>query len=210
MTTKKGDFIQVNYTAKIKESGKVFDTTDNALAQKENLHQHNQGPITICIGEHQVIEGFEKALEGKEVKKEYTVSIEPGKAFGRKSAKLVQLIPTSKLREQKVTPQRGMQIIVDDNIGVIRVVSGGRVMVDFNHPLAGKEITYTFTIERVLEDNKEKLKSILKIALGKEPNIELEGQKATVKDEIPSQHQKFLKKKIPTLIPAINELEFKK
>ena len=122
----------------------------------------------------------------------------------------MQLIPTSKLREQKVTPQRGMQIIVDDNIGVIRVVSGGRVMVDFNHPLAGKEITYTFTIERVLEDNKEKLKSILKIALGKEPDIELEGQKATVKDEIPSQHQKFLKKKIPTLIPAINELEFKK
>ena len=157
MTTKKGDFIQVNYTAKIKESGKVFDTTDNALAQKENLHQHNQGPITICIGEHQVIEGFEKALEGKEVKKEYTVSIEPGKAFGRKSAKLVQLIPTSKLREQKVTPQRGMQIIVDDNIGVIRVVSGGRVMVDFNHPLAGKELKYWVKITKQITDPLEKV-----------------------------------------------------
>ena len=52
MAFKEGDFIEIEYTGSIKESGIVFDTTSMDLAKKSNLYEINKtyGPIIVCLG----------------------------------------------------------------------------------------------------------------------------------------------------------------
>jgi len=53
-----------------------------------------------------------------------------------------------------------MMVQLDNFIAKILSVSGGRVSIDFNNPLAGKEIKYDFKILRKIEDDREKINSI--------------------------------------------------
>src|SRR3989344_4389828 len=146
MTTKKGDFVEVTFVGKEKESGKVFDTNDAAAAKKIGLNteDHHLHSLYVCIGKQDVIPGLDEALEGKELSKKYDVTVSSDKAFGKKDAKLYQLVSASKFKEQRVDPYPGMQVSSNNRMGIIKSVSGGRIMVDFNHPLAGKDLVYEF------------------------------------------------------------------
>jgi len=136
MALKKHDFIEVDYTGKIKESGEVFDTTNIEVAKKNQIFEAERvtGPVVICLGEGLILPGLEKKLEGRELG-EYNIDLSAEEGFGKKSAKLIQLIPTAKFKKQDVRPMPGLQISVDGMMGTIKTVTGGRTIVDFNHPL---------------------------------------------------------------------------
>jgi FKBP-type peptidyl-prolyl cis-trans isomerase SlyD len=209
----KNDFIEIEYTAKTKNDGIIFDTTDEKIAKENKLDQENTpyGPIIICIGQNQVIAGLDKDLEGKEAGKEYTITLQPEDAFGKKSAKLVQLIGTRKFIEQQIAPQPGLQVNIDGMMVTIKTVSGGRVLVDFNHPLSGKVIEYSLKINRKVEDDLEKLKGYLKLGTGiKEIKAEIKEGKARV--ELPMELEKEIKedlsRHIIEIIPSIKEIDF--
>ena len=68
----KGDFVEIEYTGKVKEDGTIFDTTYEKVAKENQLHGHDFGPIVICIGEEHVLKGIDKNLEGKEADKSIT------------------------------------------------------------------------------------------------------------------------------------------
>jgi hypothetical protein len=86
--------------------------------------------------------------------------------------------------EQKIYPQPGMTLALDNTLVKVVSVSGGRVMVDFNNPLAGKDLEYDFTIKKLVSDNKEKVDSFLKFLLGQtfEFDINEEQKKVIFKD----------------------------
>ena len=63
-------------------------------------------------------------------------------------------------KEKNINPIPGMALQLDNYLVKILSVSGGRVIVDFNNPLAGKEIDYDFEILRKVEDNKEKINAL--------------------------------------------------
>ena len=88
----------------------------------------------------------------KERKSGYTgtVVIPPEKAFGPSDPKLVETVSITKLQDRNVHP--GMPVELDGRRGVVSRVIGRRVTVDFNSPLAGKTVTYEYTIEKLLED----------------------------------------------------------
>jgi len=90
-TLTKGEFIEVEYTGKLKENNEVFDTTDEKTAKEAKIHSPKQeyGPVIICLGEQQLLAGLEEELEGKELNKEYNIELPAEKAFGRKDAKLI-------------------------------------------------------------------------------------------------------------------------
>ncbi len=165
-TIKKHDFVEIEYTGKLKDENIIFDTTDEKVAKENKLHGHDYGPIIICVGEEQLLKGLDKNLEGKETGKEYDFDIKPEDAFGKKNAKLIQLIPTNKFKQQKIQPMPGMQLNIDGVVGTVKTVSGGRTLVDFNHPLAGKELSYKIKINKKITDDKEKLSGYLKLSLG--------------------------------------------
>ncbi len=212
MKIKEKDFVEIEYTGKIKELNQVFDTTDAETAKKEKIYNEKMsyGPVVVCIGEKHLLPGLDKKIIGKETGKDYEFTLKPEEAFGKKSAQLLKLVPAKVFREQKIVPIAGLEINVDGMPGIIRSVSGGRIIVDFNHPLSGKELDYKIKINKIIKDKKEKLKGLLKIELNmKEPKLEIKEGKAIIK-EVPKPVQETLKKKIKNLIVEIKEVEFKK
>ena len=210
-TVKKRDFIEIEYTGKIKEDNAVFDTTDEKVAKENNLHGHDFSPAVICVGEKQILEGLDKNLEGKEIGGEYEFDVNPEDAFGKKNAKLIQLIPTAKFKQQSIQPMPGMQLNIDGMVGTIKTVSGGRTLVDFNHPLAGKELSYKVRINKKITDGKEKLNGYVKLTLGTkdfEADIDSGSAKITLKDKISKEAEKKLIEKIADLMPEIKTTEF--
>ncbi len=211
---KEKDFVELEYTGKL-DDNMIFDTTDARIAKDNNLFEENAeySPIVICVGQGQIIKGLDKALIDKETEKPYTIKVKAEDAYGKKNAKLIQLIQTSKFLKQNIQPMPGLQVNIDDMLGIIKTVSGGRTLVDFNHPLSGKDLTYDIKINRIITDDKEKIKSILKLSLGiKDADIQTEDKKATIstKEEIPGELKKELKNKIKELLPNIEEITIQK
>ncbi len=180
-----GDFIKIEYTGRVKSEGYIFDTTSKEAARENGIfnEQATYGPVTVCLGKSMVIKGLEDALVGKELGFEGKVEVPPDEAFGKKDPKLMKLIPTSKFKKHNVNPQPGLQVDVDGSIGFVRTVTGGRTIVDFNHPLAGKELEYDVKILNKVDDVREQISSVLTMKLNMKPDnyvIELDGKKASI------------------------------
>ena len=210
-TIKKHDFVEIEYTGKIKEDNVIFDTTYEKVAKENHLHGHDFGPIVVCIGEEHVLKGIDKQLEGKETGKEYSIEIKPEDAFGSKNAQLIKLMPTNKFKQQNLQPMPGLQVNIDGIAGTIKTVSGGRTLVDFNHPLAGKELVYHVKVNKKITDDKEKLAGYVKLSLGtKDFSVEIKetDAKITLKTDIPEEAKDEISRKLTELIPSIKKVEF--
>jgi FKBP-type peptidyl-prolyl cis-trans isomerase 2 len=160
MALKKGDFIEIEFTGKIKNTGVVFDTTIEEDAKKANLKIKDLKPFTLSIGHKMLPNGFDAEMEGKEVGKKYTVELTPEKAFGKRDPKAVKMIPTKLFHEQKINPVPGLQLNLDGQLTKILSNSGGRTLVDFNSPLAGKDIIYEYKILKSITDEKDKINAL--------------------------------------------------
>jgi FKBP-type peptidyl-prolyl cis-trans isomerase 2 len=157
MPVKKNDFIEIEFTGK--SNNQVFDTTDKEEAKSIGLDVDVK-PMIISVGNNMLVKGFDEALEGKEIGKKYSIHLTPEKAFGKRNPSLIKIIPIKVFHQQQMNPVPGMAVQLDNYIAKILSVSGGRVSVDFNNPLAGKEIDYDFKINRLISDNQEKINSL--------------------------------------------------
>ena len=185
---KKGDFIELDYTAKIKDDKLVFDTTLAEVAKASDSYnpKFKYEPVVICVGEHHLIPGLDDALEGKELGK-FTIEIPAEKGFGKKSASLLKLIPLKLFKQDKVDPFPGLEVNVDGQVGIVKSVSGGRVIVDFNHPLSGRDLAYDVELKRVVTDPAEQVRAILELIHLHHHGIDIvEGKaKISVHDKLP-------------------------
>lgn len=159
MKVQKGHFVRISYTGKT-EDGVIFDTTDEEIAKKNDIFVENAkyGPVTIIAGAGYVIKGLDEEIIGKEVGYKGEVKIPPEKAFGEYDPSLVEIISITKFDQR---PQPGMRVQVNGRIGTVETVIGRRVRVNFNHPLAGKNVIYEYEIHEIVEDINEKIKAIM-------------------------------------------------
>lgn len=199
------DFVELDYTGKLND-GMIFDTTNEHVAHEAGLPHHHGSlqPTIVCIGEHQLLPGLDKDLEGKEIGKEYTVVLPPELAFGKRDIKNIRIIPMNTFREHEVQPRPGLQVDVDGERGVVTSIAGGRVVVNFNHPLAGKEITYSYTIRRKLTDTTEKIKAFISGSMNLPANqlhVSVAEEKASVELplQLPAEFTDLLSKKLVDL-----------
>ncbi len=212
-TVEHHDFVEIDYTGKLPD-GTVFDTTKAETAKQNGLPpQQKYGPATVCVGEKQLLPGLDDALTGKELNKEYTVTIPAELAFGKRDIKKMKIVPMSTFREHNVKPQPGLQINVDNELGTVTRVAGGRVIVNFNHPLAGREVQYTFTVLKKITDKKEQLASFLNTTLQfakDKMSIEVKEDKAeiTLPAQLPEQFTDAVGKKLAE-ITKLKEVTFK-
>jgi FKBP-type peptidyl-prolyl cis-trans isomerase SlyD len=162
MAAKPGDFLLVNYTLKVKESGETVDTTYDAIAKDTHLHREDStyGPRFIILGEGWLPKGLEDSLVGLDIGKQTTVELPPDKGYGTRDPAKMRLVPLRRFREQGV-PSPGAQIELDGRAAIVRAVGAGRVQVDYNHPLAGRTLIYEVSIEKVVEDDTEKVLNII-------------------------------------------------
>ncbi|MBI4447879.1 peptidylprolyl isomerase [Candidatus Woesearchaeota archaeon] len=212
MGIKKGDFIEISFIARIKDSNKIFDLTDAEVAKKNNIYDEKASydPLVICVGEGDIIAGLDAALIGKEVGKTFTIALPPENAFGKKNAKLIHLVPLSKFTEQNIMPYPGLQVNINNLFGVVKTAGGGRILVDFNHPLSGKEVTYETTIKRIVSDDAEKVKGFIRAYL-QLPKVEVEVKDGAAKIELsdlPKNFKEKLTEELKKRVPSLKSVEF--
>jgi FKBP-type peptidyl-prolyl cis-trans isomerase SlyD len=169
MAIQEGDFITLSYTGSI--AGIIFDTTDEEVAKGAGIHNPEAlyGPVTIRVGSHHVILGLDEVLAGKEVGFEGEVDVGPDKAFGPHDPQKVEAFNKNAFKE-KVKP--GMHLKVEEKgEGTVVDVIGNRVLIDFNHPFAGKEIHYEYTIESEVTAIEEKVNGLIRLYAGRDMEI---------------------------------------
>jgi len=209
---KKGDFIEIDYVARIKGTNSIFDLTRADVAKKEGIFNEGKKykPLIVCLGAGHLLRGLDKGLEGKEVGKELLLEIDPEDAFGRRNPKLIQLTTLKQFKDKGVNPVPGLQLAIDGALATIRSVSGGRVIIDFNHPLAGKTLIYQIKINRIVTDAKEKISGLVSLLLDLDPKdclIKIDEKEINIeiKKNVPKELLEKLKKQIKNLIPEVGK-----
>src|SRR3989338_2646480 len=202
---KKVDFVEIDFVGKIKDSQHIFDLTSAEDAKKYNIFdpKRKYEPVIVCIGAGKVFPKVEHALETHKVGDEVTVSLQPEDAFGTKNSKLIQLVPLKVFKEKNMTPFPGLRFAVDGALATVRSVSGGRVILDFNHPLSGRYLTYVVNIRKQITETKDKVEAIADIFFKvKEVKI---GDKIEVKATSKPNPAliEVLKKKLEEFVPEI-------
>ena len=191
-TVKKGDFAEIKFTGLVE--GKVFDSNiaedlkqidDNAVPQK----------TIVIVGQGMVVKGFDNFLVGKELNKQCEISLTPSEAYGQRNRELIRTIPLRVFHEQKIEPRPGATFVFDNQLAKVIAVSGARVTTDFNNPLAGKNVTYKFTISRLVDDLKEKAETVCKLLFRFVPGIEIQNNAPLIKG--PAILENFVKQSQP-------------
>ena len=164
MAFSKGSLIQVDYTAKVKDTGEVFETTIESDAKKHSIHDPNikYQPKLVSVGESWVIKGLDDALANTNVGDKKTVEVTPDKGFGERDSGKVRMIPLRKLGEDADKVSVGDTIEIDQKKGIVRYIGSGRVQMDYNHRFAGKIILYDINVVKALETDEDKVFGILK------------------------------------------------
>ena len=167
MTFKKGQLILLDYTAKIKDSGEIFETTIEDEAKKHSLHEPNVKymPKLVSVGEGWVLKGLDDALSETTSGDKKTIEVSPDKGFGERDKGKVRMIPLRKLGEDAEKVSVGDTVEIDNKKGIIRYIGSGRVQVDYNHRYAGKTILYDINIKKSLDSDDDKISEILKSRL---------------------------------------------
>ncbi len=206
MPIKKKDFVEIEYTGRLKDTNEVFDTTSADVAKEAKIFspKAEYKPVIICIGESHILKSIDEFLEGKELGK-YSLELPAEKAFGKKSAELVKMIPTSKFSEQGIKPVPGLRLNIDNYIGIVKTVSGGRTVVDFNHPLAGRDVVYELEILKLITDKKAQVESLLKVLLGVDIPVAVNEKKVTI--TFPAELPENIKTELGKKIAELTELE---
>ncbi len=159
-----GTLILVDYTAKIKDTENVIDTTFEEIAKKHPIHveQKLYGPKLIAVGESWVLGGLDKALAETSVGDKKTIEVLPKDGFGERDPKKVRMIPLRKLGEDAEKVSIGDTVEIDNKVGTIRFIGSGRVSIDYNHRHAGKTILYEIDVKQQVDNDKEKIAELLK------------------------------------------------
>jgi FKBP-type peptidyl-prolyl cis-trans isomerase 2 len=180
MSFQKKDFIEVEFTGKIKE-GEIFDSNIKKDLEKLNPDK-NPKPFIFSLGEGMFLKGIDDFLIGKDVGN-YTLELSPENAFGPRVPEFVQMVPIKVFRDQNLNPAIGSVFNFDGRIAKVLSVSGGRVMVDFNNPLAGKNVVYEIHVLRKVDDLNEKIKAFLNFLFRRDFKFAVEGNKVIIEVE---------------------------
>tara|TARA_B110000091_G_scaffold213737_1_gene264134 strand:+ start:3255 stop:3701 length:447 start_codon:yes stop_codon:yes gene_type:complete len=139
---KENNTVKVNYTGKLSD-GQVFDSSEG----KE--------PIEFTLGQGQLIPGFEKGLIDMELNEKKTITIAKEEAYGEINNDLIQEVEKTQLPED-MTPEVGMGLVSKSPDGqemnlLVVEVREETIVIDGNHPLAGKELIFDLEVVGIKE-----------------------------------------------------------
>ena len=112
----------------------------------------DKDPATFKVGDGNLLPGFEAAIFGFKAGDKRTLHILPENAFGQPNPQNVQIIARSQFKDMELS--EGLLVIFNDAAntelpGVVKAFDDDQVTIDFNHPLAGKTLTFEVEIQAV-------------------------------------------------------------
>jgi peptidylprolyl isomerase len=138
----KGSTVDVHYVGKLSD-GVVFDSSEG------------REPLQFEVGSGQIIPGFEESLIGKKIGDKVTVTIQPEFAYGPVREDLMVQVPLDKM-PGVVEVGQSLHAVGDNGQPIpvtVKEVNENHVVIDGNHPLAGKELTFDIEVIGVHESN---------------------------------------------------------
>lgn len=221
MVLENGDFVRINYVGKVKEGGRVFDTTIEKVAKENDIFDDKitfkAAPMVIGAGH--TLKGMDEGLCGMEVGEKKVFDIPPKKAYGERDQSLVKVMHIKEFKKQGLKPFPGMMFEADGKVGKVQSVGSGRVRIDFNYGLAGKTLEYDITVEEKINKTEEKIRLLLEhhmpYADPNEHKIKLSGKKSkiTLADVIKMKREALLGKHSASIdifrfIDVVDEVDF--
>ncbi len=141
MSAKAGDTVRIHYTGTLSD-GSTFDSSDG------------RDPLEFTLGSGQVIPGFDKAVTGMTVGDSQTVEIPADDAYGAHNPDGRQSFPRDQVPDDipldigtrlQLSGPQGQPIMV-----TVAEVSETEVILDANHPLAGKDLTFEIELVEIV------------------------------------------------------------
>jgi peptidylprolyl isomerase len=141
-TVEQGHFVKLHYTGTF-EDGEVFDSSQGCK------------PFEVQVGAGQVIKGFDSALLGMALKEKKTFTVTAGDAFGVRDDSLEQEFSRGDL-PPGFDPQVGEVLMLENPQcgevpGTVKEVHAEKIVVDLNHPLAGRDLTFSIEVLEIAE-----------------------------------------------------------
>src|SRR5215207_6936335 len=158
MPLEKGSLVLVDYTAKVKDTNDIYDTT------------HKYEPRIVSIGESWVLKGLDEALSNANVGDKLNIEVPPEKGFGKRDDSKIRMIPQRKLGDKADEVGVGDEIEIDNRRAIVRYIGSGRIQVDFNHRFAGKTLLYDANVLKKLDSDSEKVSALVKRRMGVDEN----------------------------------------
>ena len=135
-----GSSVSVNYTGRL-EDGTIFDTSI----------QEGREPLTATLGQGQLIPGFENGLMGMAIGEKRTIEIEPQDAYGEVNPQMVSEVALNQVPEGV---KEGDMLQGQNQYGpvqvVVKEVTESTVVLDMNHPLAGKKLIFDLEVVEIV------------------------------------------------------------
>ncbi|MHA1771264.1 MAG: FKBP-type peptidyl-prolyl cis-trans isomerase [Candidatus Thorarchaeota archaeon] len=161
---KKGSLVYVDYVGRIKEDNEIFDLTIEEVAKKEGVYNERgrYEPMLVAVGHNWLLEAIEEELEGMKVGESKHIEIPPERAAGPRDPSKIKLFPKTKILKMGIRPIKGERVKIGNDEGIITLVTGRKVRIDFNSRLAGKTLVFDVTVKGIVSDTKEKIMAIVK------------------------------------------------
>ncbi|MFC2969292.1 FKBP-type peptidyl-prolyl cis-trans isomerase [Acidimangrovimonas pyrenivorans] len=138
---KPGDTVRIHYTGTLAD-GTVFDSSEG------------RDPLEFTVGAGQIIPGLDRALPGMTAGEEKTVTVAAAEAYGEADPNARQAVPRSQVPENlpldlgtvlELTTPEGQKMPV-----TVVEVTEEAVVLDANHPLAGRDLTFAFALVEIV------------------------------------------------------------
>ena len=136
LTVEKGRRVSIEYTMKLAD-GTVLDTNVGGE------------PLAIPIGSHEALPAVENVLIGMKVNESKTVTLSPEEGYGPIDETRIQEVPIEKIPED--SREVGSRLVAhdpsgDEHVALVREVKESTVIIDLNHPLAGKALEFDLKV----------------------------------------------------------------
>lgn len=142
-----------------------FVTINYLIRSDEEYFPTSRQPeeLSFCLGCGHMPGPLEEALVGMTLNEQKTVRLSPEEAFGEVDENLIQEVPRQDF-DPSVNPEPDDVFETTDEEGhpvyfVVKSLKPETVVIDFNHPLAGKEVEFAITLKEVREATPEDLKA---------------------------------------------------
>ena len=187
MPLKDGEIITLDYEGRT--DGILFDTTLEKVAKKEDavIENRKYAPITVVVGEGRLGPGFENDLRKAKIGKSTEITIASEEAYGARDTKLIETMSVTKFR--RICPDAkgyvGEEVSIEGRPGTLANVYGSRIRVDFNPPLAGKELVFKYTVKAVVKKPVDVIKSLFMMEYPADEDFEVRVEKGVAQIKLP-------------------------
>ncbi|MBJ28442.1 MAG: hypothetical protein CMB61_00065 [Euryarchaeota archaeon] len=181
-----GSIVHIDYDLYNAGNGNLVETTREETAKEHDQFDENRtySPMVTIVGDGRLIPGFETHLADAKSGEDYDFEIEPAEAYGERDQNKVETISQNVLLRSVRDPNTlgiGSPVEIGGRNGILQFMSAGRARIDYNHPLAGVTLRYSYTIVKVVDDREEKVQTLLSMNTGRDDfELDFNGDDLTI------------------------------